>query len=166
MALVVEDGTGLSTAESYESVDNLKAYRPRGGLSIPVGTSDATLELALIRATAAIDSMFGDRWPAQSYKLTEGQALDWPRSYAWDRDWCPLTGVPTPVKRATCEAALVELGTLGALSESATTGIKSETVGPITTVYAGASAACATVYPAIKAALASVLRCGSLMGRS
>ncbi len=166
MALVVEDGTGLSTAESYESVDNLKAYKPRGGLSIPAGTSDATLEAALVRGSAAVDMMFGDRWPAGSYRQTEGQALDWPRVYAWDRDWYPLTGVPVGVKHATCEATLVELNSPGALSESASIGIKSETIGPITTVYAGASSARAMAYPAIKAPLSNLLRCGTLMGRS
>ena len=165
MSLIVEDGTGLATAEAYVSVSDLKACRSRGGLTIPAGTTDADLELALIRATAAIDGLFGNQWPAESFRAAAGQALDWPRSYAWDKDWYPLTGVPAGVKSATCEAALVEINSVGALTKKAETGIKSDTTGPITTVYAGATRANATIYPAIKQALARIVRGGSLAGR-
>lgn len=159
MALVVEDGTGLATAESYASVAELQAHRPRSSLSIPVGASDAQIEAALIRATAAVDGLMGSRWPGLSE--TEDQALDWPRAQAWDRDGWPLTGLPVAVKVATMEAALVELNTAGALTEAQSRGgqIIREKVGPIETEYAKGAPA-ATVYPAIIQALSRIVRGG------
>lgn len=161
MALIVEDGTGLATAEAYASVAELQAHRPRSSFSIPVGATDAQIEAALIRATAAVDGYMGSRWPG--LRLTSAQALDWPRSGAWDRDGWPLTGLPAAVKVAAMEAALVELGSLGALTEPQSRGgqITREKVGPVETEYAKGAPA-ATMYPAISQALSRIVRGGGV----
>lgn len=166
MALVVEDGTGVATAESYVSLADFKSYRPRGGLSIPASATDSELEAALIRGSAAVDAIYGDRWPKNSVRMTPTQVFDWPRSYAWDKDWEPLVGVPTAIKGMTYEAALVEANNPGELSAKAEVGIKSDSVGSLQTVYAGSSSVRPYAYPAITAWGARLLRGGSTMGRS
>jgi hypothetical protein len=165
MSLVVEDGTGLSTAESYGSVAELQAHRPRGGLTLPAGATTAQCELWLIEGTAWLDGTFGNQWPAGSYRLTDGQALDWPRAYAWDKDYYPLAGVPKEIKTATFEAALVAANSAGTLTKKAETGVKSITIGDISKTYSGSTAANSTVYPAIKQAISRIVRGGSTMGR-
>lgn len=88
MPLIVEDGTGLSTAESYLSVADFRTRAAALALWKVVDSAaaadwitpaaDADVEAALRRATAALDGAYGDRWAGQ--KTSWQQALDWPRS--------------------------------------------------------------------------------------
>lgn len=55
MALITEDGTGLSTAESYIDVAWFKAYCDAHGHSY-AGKTDPQIEQALRRATAWLDA--------------------------------------------------------------------------------------------------------------
>ena len=159
MAIVVEDGTGLAAANSYASIAEANAYfLDRANAAWDAAEDDAR-SAALIRATTAIDGVYGSRWPG--FRCMELQGLDWPRYEAWDRDGYPLTGLPKKVKEATCEAALIELGSSGALSKKADIGLSELTVGSITKKWAVASGAGATAYPAIKQALSRIVRGGS-----
>ena len=170
MALVVEDGTGVVGANSYVAVADATTYHADRGNAAWAASTSPLQSAALSRASAAIDGIYGGRWPGTRGRTdTSGlswplagpqQGLDWPRAYAWDRDGYPLTGVPTEVKNATCEAALVELDSPGALSKKGEAGLKSLTVGPISKTYAGASAAGAMAYPAIRQALARIIKGG------
>ena len=160
MSLIVEDGTGLSTAEVYSSLEDFKAYRPRGGLTIPTGTTDPNLESALIRGTAFADAAFP--WPGIKY--AEGQALAWPREYAYDLSNYYLEGVPTCVKYLCMEAALIELATPGALSLALERGgkkIRSKT-GPIEDEWSP-SAPGATVYPILRQCVRSIVTGSGVM---
>ena len=74
MALVVEDGTGLSTAESYISVADADTYHSDRGNALWTGT-DAVKEEALRQATEYLDATYD--WKG-SISLTT-QALNWPR---------------------------------------------------------------------------------------
>jgi len=162
MAIIVEDGTGLATAQSYASVAECDAYHLARGSSAWAAAAAAAKEAALVRASAALDGLYGSRWPGA--RLTADQALDWPRSDAWDSDGWPLTLVPAAIKNATCEAALVELGEAGALSSALAHGgaVKREKVGTIEVEYAN-GAAVVTVHRAIAQALARIVRgCGML----
>jgi len=159
MAFLVEDGTGLAGANSYVSLADANAYFTDRGNTAWDEAEDEDKLAALVRASAALDGMYGYRWPGTRY--TDLQALDWPRSGAWDRDSYPLTGVPQKVKEATCEAASVELGTSGALSKSAEPGLSELTVGAITKKWASSSGA-ANSYPAIGQKLARIVRGGSM----
>lgn len=98
MALIVEDGTGLTNSESYISTAELTAYGTKWGLSF--GSDTTKLEALCRKATRAIDLLYefiGER-------ATDDQALEWPRS----GDEAP-SGVPGDLKAATCEMAYIYL---------------------------------------------------------
>lgn len=163
MALVVETGAGLADAQSYASVEAATAYHAAHGNAAWALAVESDQEAALVRATAFLDGSFGCRWPGERY--SQDQALDWPRCYAWDRDGWPLADVPKGIVAATCEAALIELASPGALSKKNEVGLKSLTVGSISKTWTGASAAAATAYPAIRQALARIIKGGHTVAR-
>lgn len=154
--LIVEDGTGLATANTYVSLADVELYFEDRGITAWTGT-DALKEAALIRATFALDGLYGTKWYGDRSSST--QALDWPRTNAWDKDGYGLTGVPYKVVYACCEAALLELTTPGALTLAQSRGgmIKSESVGPVAVSYFN-NAPSGTVYASIKNHLERVVR--------
>jgi hypothetical protein len=130
MALVVEDGTGLPNADSYISVAEYKAYADGRGYDYSALT-DAQLEQKLREGTQFIDTI--QRF--KGIQLVSTQALEWPRSGAYDWSGREVSGVPKRVKDAQAEA------TYKAQTESLYTDadrggmIKSESVGPISVTY-------------------------------
>ena len=144
MALVVEDGTGLSTAESYISVANADSYHSVRGNSTWTG-ADALKESALRRATTYIDGRYGPRFSGYR-RLARDQALMWPRSDATDVEGWTIENddIPVEIERATAEAALRELVDPGSLSpdvEISTSGsIIREKVGPLEVEYSDPAA--------------------------
>lgn len=110
MALEVESGSGSSTAESYESVENadlyVAAYEPTGKAAWDAIVGDGPKEVALRKATQALDARFGLRWMGQ--RKTSSQALDWPRFGLIDSDgklWSS-SEIPTQLKHACIELAV------------------------------------------------------------
>lgn len=103
MAIVVEDGTGLSTANSYESVAGADAYFS----IIPMYSdtwadySQQVKENKLQLATRVLDAR--TNWEGSKY--VETSALRWPRSGVTDRDGISVDTdvVPVAVKAAVCE---------------------------------------------------------------
>ena len=123
--LIVEDGTGLPGAESYVSVADADAYATAMGHAswLAPGVTDPQKETALRRATQYVDS----RYQYKNSKLLSEQPLEWPRA-----------GFPWPIKRvldATCELAVRALAGELYSDVAPEDNIKSETVGPLTTVY-------------------------------
>jgi hypothetical protein len=161
MAFVVEDGTGLETANAYVSVADADTYFTDSGMTTWTGVA-ALKEAAIVRGTAAIDGMYNSRWPGT--RSSSAQALGWPRDDAWDMDGYALNEVPTAVINATCEAALIELVTPGALSVSLGHGgeVLREKVGPVEVEYK-ASAPGMTVYNSIRNALSRIVKIGGSM---
>lgn len=70
--LIVEDGTGVSNAESYASAEELVAYAVKFGVAIP---ADELAQEALLRRSAL--AMDGMSWKGR--KSSGDQALAWPR---------------------------------------------------------------------------------------
>lgn len=157
MSLTVETGAGVEGGNSYASLETALAYHADRGNAAWAAALDPARSAALIRASAAIDGLFGARFPG--YRATSAQGLEWPRAEAWDRDGYPLVGLPQEVVNATCEAALIELGSAGALSKKAEPGLRSIKVGAIEKTFGPAGAAVA--FPGIRQALGRVLRGGS-----
>lgn len=125
MSLIIEDGTGLPDAESYVSVADADQYAQAMGLSSWLATdvTEAQKETALRRATQYVDS----RYQYKNSKQDADQALEWPR-----------VGYPWPLKRvlnATCELAVRALTGELYTDVAPEDNIKSETIGPLTTVY-------------------------------
>lgn len=148
--MIVEDGTGLSTAQSYISVANADTYHTAHGNTTWTGV-DALKEAALVRATQALDARYD--WPG--FRLVSTQALDWPRYDAYDVDGYILSDVPQGIKDALCEMALLELVTPGELTESVEVSVKREKVGALETEYFERPR---TSYPAVDNALRRILR--------
>ncbi len=123
MPLIVEDGTGLESAESYDTIENIAAYAVKVGKSFPITGSDgpataaaiAAAEAAARRATAWIDGEYRSRF--QGAPTTAEQALEWPRSGVMYRGTeLPEDIIHRKIKEATAEAAIRELANPGALS--------------------------------------------------
>jgi len=102
MALIVEDGTGLATAESYISVVDADTYIAayKGANTTWDAATDAIKEITARQATQYIDGVYN--WKGEIYSST--QVLDWPRNEV---------GIPTKLKQATAEVMyLIITGTI------------------------------------------------------
>lgn len=146
MALVTEDGTGKTDAESYASVADADAYfvGRTGATAWAAAADTAAKEKALRDATDYLEERYNTRWLGR--KTNETQALAWPRAYltTYDDFAIESDSMPTKVKRACMEMAVRALSedilpdiTAGAnniLEESATVGSLSKT-----TKYSGTS---------------------------
>lgn len=105
MSIVVEDGTGLSNAESYLSVSGADSYHTNRGNDSWTG-SDAVKEQALRKATEYLDNHY--QWIGDIYLTT--QTLNWPRTFAYDSQGRAVNNiVPSKVENAAAELALLAL---------------------------------------------------------
>ena len=134
MAFVVEDGTGLETANSYVDVAFANAYFDERGICEWEGESTEK-EYHLIQATDYVDQRWGHL--IKGKPLVTTQALEVPRYGARDRYGQELNGVPTSWKRGVCEYALAslkgELYPSTSNSDAKEVKKKKTVVGPITT---------------------------------
>lgn len=120
MALVVEDGTGLSTADAYVSLADCATYHVKMG-NTWTGT-DTAKESAIRKATQYIDT----RYLFRGVPVNADQALAFPRE-----------GVDWPTKRivdACCELALRAL-TESLYADLDASIVKREKVGPLEVEY-------------------------------
>jgi hypothetical protein len=163
MALIVEDGTGKPDAESYISVSDADAYFSNRGNATWAALDTTQKEQALRSATDYMLQAFRMRWAGM--RVTETQALDWPRRYVPNRDVPNLYGpyvtyyafdtVPVAVGYACAELAVRASAT--PLSPDLTAQVKQETVGPISVTYAD-GARQVPEYKAVDAMLAPFLK--------
>jgi len=157
MSIIIEDGTGLATAEAYISVADASTYfTARAVTTWAALATDAIREAALRKATDYMVATYRNRW--QGVRKTEDQALCWPRydvvveGYLVDDD-----SVPEIIKRACAELALK--AATAELNPDLKQGKLSVTVGPIKTDYDKNSPQ-QKRYRAIDAMLAPYLKAG------
>ena len=131
MSLIVEDGTGLRTAESYVSVADADTYHGNMGNVAWAGTVTQK-EIALRQATQYIDATYWFRGQRMNYF----QSLRWPRIDAgrlvWYQGWPPRVLV-----QATAEMAmrfLVDPTNTG-LIDVTDQAVLEEHVGPVSVKY-------------------------------
>lgn len=98
MALVVEDGTGLSTAESYISVADADTYIAayKGANTTWDDATEGAKEIAARQATQYLDGVYN--WKGEI--LLSTQALDWPRQNVYDELGEEITGIPVCLEQA------------------------------------------------------------------
>ena len=171
MAFLVEDGTGVTDANSYLSVadadtywdDRVNATSPDGNAWTDATQSDK--EGALIEASSYLDATYDWVWnnpphwqdsvnplsPPSAYTplVNENQGLKWPRQAAYDEDTYVLQqDVPQKVKDATAEVALNALD--GQILPTRERGgmVKREQVGNVSVEYMD-NAPGGTSYPMI-----------------
>lgn len=154
MSLIVEDGTGMETAESYASVAQADARLAALGMTNWATITPTEKEQALRRATVAMVQFCGGRW--KGTRLYRVQALDWPR-YGVEVDGyaVPSTEVPVDVRNACIDLAIKAAA--GDLNPDLSRAVKREKVGPLETEYADYSPQ-STRYRALEQALSSYLR--------
>ena len=137
MALTVEDGTGLSNADSYLSEADADAYHTaHDDPSAWSGASSADKENALRLATQYLDVLYGARW--HGYRINSTMSLDWPRNSVVGRDGYTYlsTAVPQEVKDATAILALKVVNgdtLIPDVTAGANVMVESVSVGPIST---------------------------------
>jgi len=157
MTLIVEDGTGLAGAESYVSVADADAYHAgRDNTAWAAISTTALKEAALRRATDYLGG-FAERW--KGYRLTETQALDFPRCNVpkpgtGGASYYGSSEVPAPLVKACCELAL--RASAGDLSEDTGQEIIREKVGQLETEYQPGSRA-GSKFPAVDSLLGPLL---------
>lgn len=124
MAFVVEDGTGLLDATSYETVAAFKAYHADRGVDLSSFTDPGDFETALIVATDYVDT----RFCFVGTKKSRDQALEWPRIVdLLDDDGFDFEPVPDKLKRGVIIYALEAL--YGGLFPSNLTGVPGSAPG-------------------------------------
>jgi len=132
MAIIVEDGTGKTDAESYISVSDADDYASNwyGTLSDWDDLADAAKERALRIGTRFIDSH-----EFKGYRANDDQVLSWPRAQLGyiDGQYIDADEIPQRVERATVEAALkyIQGETLFPDHYGASVKSESKTIGPI-----------------------------------
>ena len=108
VTFVVEDGTGLSTATAYLSVDEIKQLWDNVGYSYG-SITDMQFKQKINKATEVIEASYGALWPG--YRYTETQSLGWPREDAVYIDLIEIDidVVPPEVKKAVSEYVYASL---------------------------------------------------------
>lgn len=165
MAFTVEDGTGVTSANSYASVEFADAYFAERGNDVWAAISaDADKEVLLIQATDYIEKVFGRRFLGEM--VATDQALSWPRKEAGAY---PATAIPILLQKATAEYALrandgplMPDPTIDASGFS--TVVTKKVIGPIEkdyTVMGGPRPRLVRSYPAADALMASLLQPGT-----
>lgn len=113
MSIIVEDGTIVTGAESYVTVDSADAYHSSRGNADWSGL-DQVKEAALRKAASFLDGYYRGRW--KGYRVDPlNQRMEWPRESVCVDDvqssiygalCLPSNVIPDRVKDAQCELAL------------------------------------------------------------
>lgn len=109
--LIIEDGTGVSNANSYASVAECRAYAGLRGLAMPA--DDSAVEVLLVKGADYLETF------ESKYKGTKTQAayaLAWPRALVFmfnAHTPLPETTIPSQLKAAQCQLASDQYGTDG-----------------------------------------------------
>jgi hypothetical protein len=138
--LIVEDGTGLSNADSYASLAEANLYHANHG-NVDWSDIDATTKEQLLRK--ATDYMVAQyRLQYAGYRRYSTQSLDWPRLYVPLIDslsanvfpqYVDFDSVPATVKNACAELALKAYTAI--LMQDLTQGVIREKVDVIEVEY-------------------------------
>jgi hypothetical protein len=137
MAMIVEDGTGVTGANSYTSVDEVQTYFDDRGSNVAWDAlaTTADKEAVLIQATDYIEKRFSEKWIGD--KNDNSNALSWPRANIYDRTGRLLYAnddIPTELKRAVAEYAVRAI-TAVLIGDPSTQGLEVEEeqkeIGPI-----------------------------------
>jgi hypothetical protein len=167
MALVVEDGTGKTNADSYLSITDADTYNTNHSASaLWIAASEAAKEKALRLATQYLDVRYGNSW--KSFRTNENQSLNWPRAYVQDNDgyYFDSNEIPKKLKDAAAELALRVINGDTLFADISKPGVISSTsvsVGPISksVTYSGGYNQ-VKKYPLIDGLVKSLISSGTL----
>lgn len=164
--IVVEDGTGIATANAYADDDDLSTYADNNNVTLASSDSDA-IDSALIRASAALDGGYRMVFPGYRTKGRE-QALEWPRTAAYDYEGLVIgtNEIPREIVAATCEMAIRELSSPGSMAPDLAAGgfIRRLQAGSVSIEYTGGAYESQSVFTTIDNILSSLI--GSMAATS
>lgn len=83
MALVVEDGSQVTGANSYVSLDDARQYVFERGGDLSTA-DDSAAEATILKAMDYLES-FAERF--KGTRVSRDQSLSWPRSDVWIEEW-------------------------------------------------------------------------------
>ena len=134
MAIIVEDGTIVTNANSYVDVAYVDTFCEGLGLSAWEEADDDDKETAILRAMAYIEGM-----TFKGYKTEDDQSLKWPRDEAVDEDGYAIDddAIPAVLQSAVSRAAYEEVVSPGILQSNLTRDdfVTSERVDVISITY-------------------------------
>jgi len=131
MTITVEDGSLVSAANSYITVDEYRDWSSaRFGPRSTEKGCDEDIEALILRATDYFESQ-----PFIGLKVTRDQTMQWPRqSVTIDGYYVDADSIPSEVKNSIYELAYAEEIGEGELN-TVDREVTSETVGPISVTY-------------------------------
>lgn len=130
MTLIIEDGTNVAGANSFNTDAELQAYAASRGLTLPVTEAERdTLQIL------AMDFITDNEWDMQGYRVTSDQALSFPRVGVEMHGYLNASDIiPVTLKNAQNEASIAAY-TQALLTNSTTNNIQKEKVDVIETSY-------------------------------
>ena len=151
MALIIENGSIVANANSYVTIDEIKAFV--GSIPLPAST-DAEIERAAVSAAHYLDGKYRARWKGARVQPVT-QCMEWPRygievgavapalggiylNGAVFNQFVPSTSIPQRIKSAQIELTLRAVS--APLSADAIDGKKREKLDTLETEYATGSA--------------------------
>lgn len=156
MALTVEDGSGVTWANSYVTVDEIKAFCEARGLSLP--TPDTAIEVFAVQAFDYVESY---RTRYQGMKTLPSQRTQFPRSgVVIDGYYLPTNEIPAELKDAQCQATFEASET--DLMPNSSAGIKKEKVDVLEVEYQDSpgGVAASPSFPKVDVLLAPLMNVG------
>lgn len=133
LTLIQETGTGSSLSNSYTDRTFADAFLERNiWADAWTAATTASRDAALVWATQLLDDSVV--WLGQ--RVSETQALGWPRYQVWDRDGYAIASnvVPVAVQRATAELARLLL-IADRTAEAETVAYRELEAGPLRIVF-------------------------------
>lgn len=131
MALIVEDGTIVDNANSYASLDTIKAYALNRGITL--GT-DSEIETQAFKAMDYIESK---RNKFKGSKQTQNQPLQFPRIDVVIDDFeLPINTIPNELTCVECQLIIEQKNGIDIMPTQDEAAVTSEKIGPMQTDYA------------------------------
>ena len=163
LTLTVEDGSIVSGANSYASLDQIKAYSAQRNIALPTTGDDAIIALAM----QAMDYLeaYEPRWKGDR-AVPLLQDLSWPRVNVYLFGQCssagmwPVNGIPSKLIAAQCYLTSVA-DTVDLYAVQDTRAITKEVIGPLQTEYDPKTGATyQPIVPQLTALLAQLVNSG------
>ncbi len=131
MTLIVEDGSLVANANTYASLNDVKAYALARGLIL---ADDAQTTINIIKS---MDFLEAKRKDYQGSKVDITQSLQFPRTaLVIDDSDFPNNAIPQELKSALCQLVIELSNGVDLLPTITEAPVRMETVGPIVTEYA------------------------------
>lgn len=133
--LIVEDGTCVSGANSYVSLEYADEYMRNAGYTSWNGKTENERKSYLINATKYIDRTYSKIGWKGIKKYHRKQSLCFPRVELFDKDGDEVTGIPEELKQAVCEAGFISTTTSLFATKDASGSVKRQKVDVLEVEY-------------------------------